>query len=104
MTTITKENLLNDLNAVVGETEQLMKSIATAGGEKAHALRASVEENLKIARDRLVQLEKAAVEKARETAKTTDAYVHANPWQSIAIAAAVSAIVGIVIGLLLNRR
>ena len=101
---VAKEKLLQDFNEVVSDTEQLLKSVASAGGEKTQALRTSVEQNLKLAKERLNQFEHAAVERTRAAAKATDEYVHTNPWQSIAIAAGFGAILGIVVGLLLNRR
>ena len=99
-----RDKLIQDFNAVVADSEQLLKAIGAAGGEKTHALRASLEENLQHARQRLAQLEAGAAEKVRASARATDEYVHSHPWQSIGIVAAISAIVGIVLGLLLNRR
>src|SRR5690348_6810421 len=103
-TQVAKEKLLQDFNEVVSDTEQLLKSIAAAGGEKTQALRTSAEESLKIAKERLRVMQDGAVERTRAAAKAADGYVHANPWQSMAIVAGVSAVVGIVLGLLLNRR
>jgi ElaB/YqjD/DUF883 family membrane-anchored ribosome-binding protein len=100
----TKDKLIEDFNAVIADTEQLLKSVAAAGGEKASAMRASVEENLKTARQRLGELEDAALDRARAAAESTDEYVRANPWQSIGIAAGLGALAGIIIGLMMNRR
>lgn len=103
-TEVSRDKLLQDFNDVINDTEQLLKSIAAGGGEKAQALRATVEQNLKVARQRLQEFEQTAVDRARSAAKATDEYVHVHPWQSLAVAAGVAAVVGIVIGLLLNRR
>lgn len=103
-TKVARDKLLHDFNEVVSDTEQLLKSVAAAGGEKTQALRAGVEENLKVAKDRLRELQDQAVERTRAVAKTADQYVHANPWQSVAIVAGICAVIGIVLGLLLNRR
>ena len=100
----TREQLLKDFNTVVADTEELLKSAAAAGGEKAHAWRAGVEENLRAAKEKLVALEQAAVEKTKQAARATDDYVHENPWQSVAISAGIGVAVGLVLGLLLNRR
>lgn len=100
----TREKLLKDFNMVIAETEDLLKSAAAAGGDKANVWRASVEQNLKAAKDKLVDLEEAAVAKTKAAAQATDNYVHENPWQTVGVAAGVSVIVGITIGLLLNRR
>jgi ElaB/YqjD/DUF883 family membrane-anchored ribosome-binding protein len=101
---VTKEKLLQDLNAVVAETEQLLRDTAAVGGEKVATWRAGVEQNLKSAKARLGDLEHAAVEKARATAQATDAYVHEKPWQAIGITAGVGVLVGLAVGMLLNRR
>lgn len=99
-----REKLLHDFNEVVADTEQLLKSVAATGGEKSQALRANVEQSLKAARERLVELEEDARARALAAAKATDAYVHGHPWQSIAIVSGIAAVAGIVVGLLLNRR
>lgn len=95
-----KQKLLDEFNAVVTETEQLLKSLTTEGGEKANAVRATIEQNLKAARERLNYLENTVLQRTKEAARTTDAYVHEHPWQAIGIAAGL----GVVVGLLLNRR
>lgn len=99
----TRDKLMQEFNEVVSDTEQLLKSVGSAGGEKVQALRAGIEQNLKSARERMRLLEAAARERTAAAAKATDEYVHENPWQSLAIAAGVAAIAGIVVGLLLNR-
>jgi len=101
---VTREKLVQDFRTVIADTEELMKSAAAVGGDKASALRASVEQNLKAAKAKLAQLEHAAVEKTKAAARATDAYVHENPWQSVGITAGVGVLVGITIGLLLNRK
>ena len=99
-TSAMQEKLLTDFNAVIAEAEQLLKSVASEGGEKADSLRAKMEENLRAAKSRLKDVEGAVVEKTRAAAHATDDYVHDHPWQAIGVAAGV----GVVIGLLLNRR
>lgn len=101
---VTKGQLIEQFNAVVTETEQLLKSVATAGGEKAGALRAGAEQSLANAKDRLRELQHAAADKVEAASKTTDDYVHEHPWQAIGMAAGLTIITSVVIGLLLNRR
>ncbi|MGE0358043.1 MAG: YqjD family protein [Burkholderiales bacterium] len=103
-TDVTRDKLVQDFRTVIADTEELMKSAAAVGGEKASAMRANVEQNLKSAREKLAQLEQAAVERTKAAARATDTYVHENPWQSIGITAGVGVLVGITIGLLLNRK
>ena len=101
---VSKDKLVEDFNAVISDTEQLLKSVAASGGDKAGAMRANVEENLKVARKRLEQLEAAALERSRATARATDEYVHAHPWEAVGMAAGIAAVAGIIVGLMLNRR
>ncbi|MBE0625265.1 MAG: DUF883 domain-containing protein [Burkholderiales bacterium] len=103
-TQVIKKRLLADFNAVMSETDQLLKLVADEGGDKAVALRTKVERNLDSAKQQLRGLEEAVMEKTRAGAHATDEYVHENPWQTMAIAAGLSAVVGAAIGLLLCRR
>ena len=99
-----RDKLLEDVSVVIADSEQLLKAMASAGGEKAQALRGDLERKLAVARERLDEIEEMARARAREAAKQADEYVHENPWQSLAIGAAVAALVGVLVGLLLNRR
>jgi ElaB/YqjD/DUF883 family membrane-anchored ribosome-binding protein len=98
-----KDKLLQDFNEVVSDAEQLLKAVAASGGDKAQALRQNVEEKLEVARKRLVELEHQVMEQARAAAHNADEYVHDKPWQAVGIAAAGGALLGILLGLLLNR-
>ena len=103
-TQVAREKLLHDFNEVVSDTEQLLKSVAASGNEKSQALRTNVEQSLKLAKDRLREIQEEAVDRTRAAAKATDEYVHDHPWQSLAVVAGISAVIGVVLGLLLNRR
>lgn len=99
-----KNQLISEFKEVVSETEHLLHSAAAAGGEKAGALRAGVEQNLMIAKERLHKLQQALSEQTRAAAKATDEYVHDNPWKAIGIVAGVSAVIGVAAALILKRR
>ena len=101
---VRKGQLIEQFNALVSETEQLLKSVATAGGEKAAAMRASAEQSLANAKDRLRDLQHAATDKVEAASKSTDEYVHEHPWQAIGVAAGLAVITSVVVSLLLNRR
>jgi ElaB/YqjD/DUF883 family membrane-anchored ribosome-binding protein len=101
---VTKDQLIEEFNTVVSETEHLLKSVASAGGEKIGFLRAGVEQNLANAKDRLRSYQEAAAGKTKAAAQVTDAYVHEHPWQAIGVAAGINIIAGVVLGLLLQRR
>jgi ElaB/YqjD/DUF883 family membrane-anchored ribosome-binding protein len=99
-----RQKLVEDFNAVISDTEQLLKALASSGAEKGSALRASAEQNLATARERLRELQGGALDRTREAAKAADEYVHENPWQSIALVGALAALVGFVAGQLTGRR
>jgi len=101
---VTKEKLFDEFNTVVAETEQLLKSVATAGGDKAGALKASFEQRLADASARLARIRAEATDRASQAARATDEYVVAHPWKSVGGAAAVAALAGLVAGLLIARR
>jgi ElaB/YqjD/DUF883 family membrane-anchored ribosome-binding protein len=99
-----KDKLIDDFNAVIAEAEQLLQLLAAAGAEKGESLRAGAEQNLEAARERLAGLQSAAQERAHAASKAAEDYVRQHPWQSIGIVAGIAALIGLVLGLLLNRR
>jgi ElaB/YqjD/DUF883 family membrane-anchored ribosome-binding protein len=101
---VTKEKLIEEFNSVVNETEQLLKSVAGAGSDKAGAIRGSVEQNLASAKDQLRQLQQTVSQKTHAAMESTDGYVRQNPWQAIGIVGGAGLVLGALIGLSLNRR
>ena len=99
-----REKLVADFTAIVEDSEQLLRAMASAGGEKAQALRGDLERRVRDARLRIDEIKGAAGERALATARQADDYVHEHPWESIAIGAGIAAVIGIVVGLLLSRR
>jgi ElaB/YqjD/DUF883 family membrane-anchored ribosome-binding protein len=95
-----REKLVDDFAAVLAEAEEMLKRAATETGDKARDLRSQVETKLLRAKLSLQEIEGQAVDRAKAAARATDDYVHDNPWQAIGIAAAI----GVVVGLLMNRR
>jgi ElaB/YqjD/DUF883 family membrane-anchored ribosome-binding protein len=95
-----RRQLAEDFNKVLADTEVLLKALGSVSGEKAAAMRASVEEGLTAAKQRLHELEVAARDQATATARATDEYVHQNPWTAIGVAA----VVGLLVGLLVSGR
>jgi ElaB/YqjD/DUF883 family membrane-anchored ribosome-binding protein len=101
---VPRGQIAEDFDAVVGQAEQLLKSVAQVGTEEAGALRESVELRFAEASKRLAQLREEALGKAGAAAKATDEYVHASPWQAVGVAAALAAVGGLIAGLLISRR
>jgi len=92
--------MAGDFNAVITDSENLLKAAAEVSGEGFTVARAKFEEKLRIARASLADASRAAVGTARETAAAADEYLHASPWTAIGVAAAA----GILIGFLAARR
>jgi ElaB/YqjD/DUF883 family membrane-anchored ribosome-binding protein len=95
-----RDKLVDEFSAVLAEAEEMLKRAASETGDKARDLRSQVETKLLRAKLSLQELEGQAVDQAKRAARATDDYVHDNPWQAIGVAAAV----GILLGLLMNRR
>lgn len=100
MTTAGKDKLMNDLKVVVADAEDLMRITTNQAGESVAGTRAQIKNQLSHAKEELVHLQETATAKAKAMGQNTDVYVHANPWKSMAIAAGL----GVVIGLLAGRR
>ena len=99
-TTANKDKLVSDLRVVISDTEELLRATAGAAGEKVGDLRERLSLRLRDAKERLVDLEAAVVEKTKAAARATDDFVHEEPWKAVGVAAAV----GLALGVLIGRR
>jgi ElaB/YqjD/DUF883 family membrane-anchored ribosome-binding protein len=97
---VTREKLVSDLKVVVADAEELVRASAGQAGERLAAARERLQASLAEAKTKLAEAERVLVQKTRDAARATDAYVHENPWQAVGVAA----LVGFVIGLLVGRR
>lgn len=102
-----RDTLIDDLNKIIADAEQFLKTAGAEGNEQALAMRAKVQESLELAKARLLELEETLIETGKEAKRRTlvaadvaDSYVHQHPWQTIGLVAGA----GILIGLLLNRQ
>lgn len=100
MEQVTKERSMSDVNTVLGDAEELLRQAAQATGEQASDLRRRAQSAIASAKTRLVDAEKRVAHHAKQAAKTTDDWVHDYPWTAVGIAAGI----GMVIGLMINRR
>ena len=100
MTEPTAAQLMDDLRAVVENAEALLKATSGQAGDRIDEARLRAEGAIKDARARLDDLGDDVTARARHAARQADRYVHDNPWPSIAVAAGV----GFVLGLLATRR
>jgi ElaB/YqjD/DUF883 family membrane-anchored ribosome-binding protein len=97
---VSAEQLIDDLSTVVRDAENLLRATAQQTGEKLGEARARAEESVRLAKERLAEVERETLERARELAGEADEYVRGNPWAAVGIATGV----GVMLGLLLSRR
>ena len=90
--------LMEDLRVVVEDAEALLKATTGQAGERVEGARKRAEETLRNARVRLAEFEGEIEARAREAARSTDRYVHENPWNAIGVAAGVAFILGLLAG------
>lgn len=92
--------LAQDFDNVVSDAQELLKTIGNEGDARLVDAKKRMQASLAVAKDRLSELQATVTDGARAAAKTTDDYVHENPWAVIGAAAAA----GLVVGYLLARR
>src|SRR5258708_11264124 len=90
-----KEKLIDDFNAVVDEAEEVLKSATRDGAARSSALLSRLERNLRLAKERVTDLQGKAVERSKAAAKATDHYVHEHPWQAIGVALGLWIVIGL---------
>jgi len=96
----TRDQLMRDLKNVVSDAETWLRSGSSLSGEDLKAAKAKFERTLISAKDGIIAMEEAVVERTKATVKATDDYVNENPWKAIGIGAAV----GVLVGALISRR
>ncbi|WP_332848478.1 DUF883 family protein [Massilia sp. S19_KUP03_FR1] len=94
-----RDQLMRDLKNVVSDAETWLRG-SNLTGDDLKAAKAKFERTLVNAKDGIVRMEEAVVEKTKATAKATDVYVQENPWKAIGISAAI----GVLVGALISRR
>jgi ElaB/YqjD/DUF883 family membrane-anchored ribosome-binding protein len=97
---VSKEKLAADLKVVVADAEELLRATASQAGEKVGVARERIQASLASARVKLAETERAVLDKAKLAASATDEYVHEHPWHAVGVAA----VIGLLLGALINRR
>jgi ElaB/YqjD/DUF883 family membrane-anchored ribosome-binding protein len=93
------EQLYEHLQAVIRDSEALLKASASFAGDKIDQAKTQAAETLAAAKQRLADMQQGIVGQTREYAQLGDEYVRENPWQSVGFAA----LAGFVIGAVLLR-
>ena len=97
---ISKEQIISDMRVVVGDLESMLKATANSADADVRALSERLRDRLAVAKARLLDAEHAMLERGRQIARSTDDYVHQNPWSSIGVAAGI----GLLLGVVISRR
>ena len=87
-----------DVKTLVKDAQTLLSAAAALTGEKAEDMRARGMEMLDVALGKASQVQGQAIVKGKELAQTADVYVKDNPWSTIAAAASVGLLVGVILG------
>ncbi|MHB8347853.1 MAG: DUF883 family protein [Acidiferrobacterales bacterium] len=99
-TEVARKKFVDDFKALTADTEELLRASAALTGERASAARARVEERLRAAKDAVGEFSGDFFERGRATAEAADRTVRDHPWESVAVAAGV----GFLLGMLTARR
>jgi ElaB/YqjD/DUF883 family membrane-anchored ribosome-binding protein len=91
-------NVQADVKTLVKDAQALLTAAAALTGEKADDMRSRGMQLLDTALGKASQVQSQAMVKGRELAHTADVYVKDNPWRTIAAAAGVGLLVGVILG------
>jgi ElaB/YqjD/DUF883 family membrane-anchored ribosome-binding protein len=91
-----KDQAFSELQALIEESEKLLKSSASLVGEEAETLRGQIALKLQQARDSVTSVR----DRTKPAVEATETFIGGHPWQTVAVSAGF----GLVVGLLLARR
>lgn len=95
-----RDQLATDVKSALASAQAMLHEAASASEHEAKILREKAADMLARAGDALHGAADTAVAKTKAAAHETDLWVHENPWKSVGVAAGV----GLLVGLLINRR
>ena len=87
-----------DVKTLVKDAQTLLTAAAALTGEKAEEMRGRGMQMLDVALGKASQVQGQAIVKGKELAQSADVYVKDNPWRTIAAAASVGLLVGVILG------
>jgi ElaB/YqjD/DUF883 family membrane-anchored ribosome-binding protein len=94
---------IDELNRIVDQAENLLRTLGEDTGEAAEAVRERVSETLNQAKARLAATAADAEKVASTIADKTDGFVKRHPWQAVAIAALLGGVATFLIAKSLRR-
>jgi ElaB/YqjD/DUF883 family membrane-anchored ribosome-binding protein len=90
----------SELHNFFADIEDLIRATTSLTGDELEKAKAKLNERVSAAKAMVEKMGCAVADRARNTARVTDDYVHGHPWQAIGA----SAVVGLLLGALLGRR
>jgi ElaB protein len=94
-TTLENNNpIARDIQNVVSDAQDLLKTVQTEGESKLGDVKAKVQQQLDSARQMLGQLQATVKDGAKVAVESTDTYVRDNPWRAVGVSVAVGALIG----------
>jgi len=97
------ESTVTELNRIVAQAEELLRTLGEEGGAAVEAVRQRVMRTVGQAKVRIADAGTRVRGAANDAAQATDQYVHTNPWRSIAYGAAAGAAVALIAAALVRR-
>ena len=97
------ESTVVELNRVITQADELLKTLGEEGGAAAEAVRQRVLRTVSQAKVRLADAGTRVRGAATDAARATDSYVHDNPWRAIAYGAAAGAAFALIASLLARK-
>jgi ElaB/YqjD/DUF883 family membrane-anchored ribosome-binding protein len=99
-TATTISSIAREFQSFVADMEDLIKATTSLSGEALAHAKAKLQARVTAAKKSAQRIAAPLARRARNSARATDGYVHAEPWRAIAITAAA----GLLVGYLLGRR
>lgn len=87
-----------DVRSLVEDAKTLLQAAAHLTGDKASDMRGKGMQLLDSALGTAHDYQDIALAKSKELAKVSDAYVKDNPWKTVAVAAGVGLLLGVILG------
>jgi len=88
----------NDINTLIKDAQDLFKAAATLTGEKAEEMRGRGMRLLDTALAKSQEVQAKAIVVGKEVVASADGFVKRRPWQSVAAAAGMGIVAGVLIG------
>ncbi len=86
--------IARDIQNVVTDAQELLKTVQSEGESKLSDVKAKVQQQLDSAKQMLGQVQTTVGDGAKVAVDNTDAYVRSNPWRAVGISAALGALIG----------